>query len=330
MKSNILLKLIIIVVIATISLSGCTNPENDLSKLESIVLKLNWKHGTSFLGFYIAQSQGFYAQEGLDVTIEELSDPSLAKNIPLQVLNGEFEFGVAASDLARAQAEGLELSAVGNIIKLAPAAFFARKELGINTPADFAGHSVVVKSLSWQEILEEFLDYADLSLEDVEVFDGGYDMTPFFEGDVDIWAGFITEEVVLARLKGIEVTTLPLYDYNAGGSSVTMFTTQHLLQTNSDLAVRFVRASIRGWQFAIDNPTLAISQMLAAYPELSEDFDFYLASFEATIPLIIPSGADLGDIDCDDWNAHEQFNNLKSTDNFCTREIYLDAVNKNN
>lgn len=182
-------KIIVIAILMLVyaaALSACNETQPSAPELQNINLKLNWKHGTSFIGFYIAQSQGFFADEGLDVSIEELSDPSLASEIPAQILNGEFEFGIAASDLARAQIKGLELTAFGNIIKLSPAAFFVRKDSGIHTPADFAGRTVVIKSQSWQEILEGFLENAGLVIDDVEVVPGGYDLTPFYEGDVEI------------------------------------------------------------------------------------------------------------------------------------------------
>lgn len=70
--------------------------------------------------------------------------------------------------------------------------------------------------------------------------------------------------------------------------------------------------------------------MLATYPELTEGFDYYLASFEAAIPIIVPSGKKLGDVDCDKWNARDDFVLLSSSDNLCTREVYLDAMIKDN
>lgn len=49
-------------------LSGCSN--QILEGSQPVTLKLNWHHSVQFLGFYIAQEKGFYAQEGLEVTIE--------------------------------------------------------------------------------------------------------------------------------------------------------------------------------------------------------------------------------------------------------------------
>lgn len=236
MKNNFIMKLFMIA-IAMVSISSCVTTENNIIEQQTVKLKLNWKHDTNFLGFYIAQSQGFYADEGLDLIIEELSDPSLGQEIPSQVLNGEFDFGVAASDLVRAQSNGLELITIGNILKFSPSAFFTRADLNINSPADFAGHSVVVKNLSWQENLEDLLQIVGLSIDDVEVVPGGYDMSPFFDGDVDIWAGFITEEVVRVRMSGIEVVTFPMHEYGNRGGSVFIFTSQKLYNSNSDLAV---------------------------------------------------------------------------------------------
>lgn len=324
-KNKPLFSLIKILVITL--LVACTSQGTSTNTgTQQVMLKLNWRHSATFIGFYMAQVQGFYAEEGLEVNIEELSDPALSPNIFNQVLTGEYEFGISGPNLANAQAEGLALTEIGSIYKLNPGAFFSRKGLGIHSPADFKGRTVVVKGLGWQNILENILATANLTLDDVELIPGGFDMTPFYEGEVEIWAGFITEEVVRVRLQGIEVTTLPLFEYDIRGGSVNIYTSQTLLMNDQDLAVRFLRASLRGWQFAIENPSQSVTEMLALFPDLEDGFEYVLASFEASIPLIIPSGSKLGAVDCEEWTSNRLFEGLESTDKFCASDVYLSAV----
>ena len=76
-------------------LSETINPNN--KKIEHVIkLQLKWKHQFQFAGYYAAKIKGFYADEGLDVTIIEggrQSDP--IEN----VLKGEVDFGISDVDL---------------------------------------------------------------------------------------------------------------------------------------------------------------------------------------------------------------------------------------
>ncbi len=67
--------------------------------LEKVSLQLNWKHQFQFAGYYAAIEQGYFREAGFDVSLRELSD---GHDPITAVLNGEADYGVAASELARA------------------------------------------------------------------------------------------------------------------------------------------------------------------------------------------------------------------------------------
>ncbi len=304
-------------------LTGCGESDEPTS----ITLKLNWKHGVDFLGFYVAQSQGYYSEEGLAVTIEPLSDPGETNSVFDRVGAGDLDFSAAGLSLVQAQGRGVPVTAIANFNKFGPGTFFARADSGIVTPADLRGRRVVVKNETWRALLEQFLAQADLSLADIEPVDGGFDMTPFFEGEVEVWAGFINDEVVRARQKGLDLVTFPLHEYGFRGVALTVYTNRKALADDPDRARRFLRASLRGWAWALENPTKAVDAMLALYPEMAAERDFYLASFNATIPLIRPPGTRLGAIDCKTWRAHTLLENIKATaEEICTTKIFESAV----
>lgn len=279
-----------------ILLAGCT--ASSPAPLETVSLKLTWEHSAQFLGFYVAEAQGFYADEGLTLTATPLLDMSEIGQIPVRVAAGEFDFGVASRSLIDNQTQSDPAVAISTIIQLNPNAFFARADTGITTPADLAGHRIATKGDASRLILAEFLATADLTLEDVEEVPSGFDMTPFYEGDVDVWLGLITDEVIQARQRGLELVTFPLYEYGIQETTLTLFTSQQIVNTNPELAVRFLRASLRGWQWALDHPVEAVNIMLILYPELATDREFHLASFNAYIPLVQPPGRPLGELDC--------------------------------
>lgn len=312
-----------VLLLLSLLLASCTvtTTPAPLAALESITLKLSWQHNTQFLGFYVAQSRGYYAAEDLAVAIEPLLNPAEAGQVPERVAAGEFDFGMCSWSLVRAQRQGVPVTAIAILFQLAPGAFFARAGSGIVTPADLAGRRVVVKGPAWRDLLEALLEHEGLTLADVEEIPGGFDMTPFLEGEVEVWAGHLDNEVVRARQQGLELVTLPLYEYGIRTDTSTIFVSQAMLEANPDRAVRFLRASLRGWEWAVENPIEAVDIMLELFPEMAAERDFHLASFDASIPLIRPPGVRLGTIDCAAWVAHELLADLESTEGLCTTAI---------
>ena len=308
-------------------LVGCSTPGTlpPTTPPEPVTLRINWQHGVQFLGFYAAQAQGYYAAEGLDVAIEPRPDAVDADKEPEWIAAGEFDFSVGSRNLLSAQAQGVPVTAIGAIFQLNPSAFFGRADSGIVTPADLAGRTVVVKGDAWRDLLRVLLEHDGLTLADVKEVPGGFDMTPFFEGEVEVWAGYLTNEAVLARQQGLELVTLPLYEYGIHNYSAAIYTGQESLAANPDRAARFLRASLRGWEWAVENPTEAVDVMLELYPDMAAERDFHLASFDASIPLIHPRGIRLGTIDCAVWYAHELLADLPTSpasgEGFCTTSI---------
>ena len=313
-KSEILLKLLLLVLLLT----GCA--ASPTATPEPITLKLNWRHGTGFLGFYIAQEQGYYAEEGLDVTIEPVSDPAETSAIAGRVAAGEYEFGLGSQGLYLAQGEGVPVTAVAGLYQLGPSVVFARTDSGITTLADLAGRSVVVQSKAWQALLETLLAHGDLTLDDLEAVPGGFDMTPFLEGEVEVRTGYLNNKVVRARQQGVEVVTFPLDEYGIRTFVTAIFGSESLLSQNPDLATRFVRASLRGYEWAVENPSEAVDVMVEMFPEMAGEREFHLAAFDAAIPLIRVPGTRIGTIDCEYWRSHELLAGLDSEE-LCTNTI---------
>lgn len=288
--------------------------------LESITVKLHWKHGAQYLGFYAAQDLNFYATEGLSVTLEPLADTSEQGGALNRVAAGDFHFSVGAS-AATVELANVQVVAIATIFQQSPLAFFARTDSGIITPADLAGHSVAVKGGSWQRLLEGLLQREGLNLDDIQPIPAGFDLTPFLEGEVEVWGGYITDEAVRARQKGLELVTLPLYEYGLGSYANMVFTSKNTLETDPDLAVRFLRASLRGWEWAVDHPVEAVDLMLTRFPELASERDFHLDSFQASIPLVRPGGVPIGSLDCAMWVQELTSIDAAARQDYCNNQI---------
>ncbi len=302
------------------------DPKN--GSLKTITLKLNWRHSVQFMGFYIAREKGFYQKQGLHVVIKDISSSDEIHEVLGIVADGEADFGSGSVTLLQtAQKTGLSLTAIATLYQLAPHVLFARSDSGIKTLADIAGHSIAIKSIPQRGIIKELLALEGITMDQVKEVPSGFDMTPFYEGRVDVWAGFITDEVVRARLRGIELVTFPFYEYGITLYGNHLFTRTEMLKKKPETVSRFLQASLEGWIWAADNPHRAVDIFLSIFPEKKKELDFHQGSFNATIPLIRPQGVRVGTLDCAAYYSLVKINR-KSSPQLCTDEFLKAAWEK--
>ena len=286
------------------------------SDLAAVSLKLSWHDGIQFLGFYIAQERGYYAEEGLEVTTITPANSEEMDSMPGKAARGEIDFAVGG--LAGQFAHRDEpVSVIAALYQYSPAALFARADSGIVTIDDLTGRTVAVKSDSWRVTIQALLEAQGLALSDIQQTTGGFDMTPFYEGEVEVWTGFLTNEVVRARRRGMDLVTFPMYEYGVKYNENLVYTGREALATDPDRATRFLRATLRGWEWAVANPGEAVDIMLERFPEMAADADFHLAALQVSIPLMLPGGARLGALDC----TAPHLTSEPLPDEFCSDEV---------
>ncbi len=299
-------------------MAGCASSQTEAppAPLEEVQLQLQWRHSIQFLGFYVAKNRGYYAEEGLEVVINPSIDASEMDKIPGRVARGDIEFSTNGYSTLMANINA-EISIIAAIYQFSPSTLFAKADSGIITLEDLAGHTIVIKSEAGRTVAVEMLQEAGLTADDVTFVPGGFDMTPFYEGDVDVWKGYLTNEVIRARQQGFDIITWPFYEYGIQEYSNMIYTSQALLEGNPDKAVRFLRASLRGWEWAVENPEEAVEIMLEMFPEMAPDRDFHLQAFRASIPLISYQDVPIGSIEC----QAAKFKGKALPPKFCTDEI---------
>ena len=280
-----------------IALLGCTFAPPAAPAPKPVSVKVSWRPTIQFLGYYVAQEKGYYGDENLDVTILHIGEAAEMNNLLGEVARGEVDFGAAGQSLILIN-QDMPLVVIASIYQFSPAALFFRRELGIRTPADLKGHRVAVKSQGWDALIDALLAEFGLAPADITKIPVGFEITPFVNGEVDVWAGWIINEVIAARQQGLDIVTLPLYEYGIHNNDNMIYTSQALAASDPEMVVGFLRASLRGWDWAVQHPAEAVDLFIARYPEQAARRDFHLAAFEASIPLIEPRGVRAGNLDC--------------------------------
>ena len=228
-------------------------------------LRLPWFPNVQFTGSFVAQAKGYFAEEGLDVTV---NPGGFDVNSITLVAAGSDTFGLHdTGSLLFAAAEEIPLITVATYFHKHPGAVMALADSGIETLEDFVGRRIgFAEGGPWQ-LTQAMLVKNGIDLDDIEQIAVGFDLSPILNGDVDMKTVFATNEPILAEQQGFDVNVFVPYDYGIETSANALFTTQRYFDDNPEIVCAMVRAISRGWEFAFENPEEALDIVMAVDPE---------------------------------------------------------------
>ncbi|MGR3637512.1 MAG: ABC transporter substrate-binding protein [Shimia sp.] len=228
---------------------------------DDVTLQLKWVTQAQFAGYYVAQDQGFYEAEGLNVTIKP-GGPDIA---PAQVIAGggaDVVLDWMPSALASRE-KGLALVNIAQPFKSAGMMLTCRKDAGVTSPEDFAGKTLGVwffgneyPFLSWMSKLGLATDGSEGG---VTVLKQGFNVDPILQGQAACVSTMTYNEYWQIIDAGLSPDDLVVFKYEDQGVA-TLEDGMYVLEKNlsdpafEDKMVRFVRASMKGWKWAEENP----------------------------------------------------------------------------
>ncbi|HLZ28360.1 MAG TPA: ABC transporter substrate-binding protein [Chloroflexota bacterium] len=259
---------------------------------DKIRLQIKWVPQAQFAGYFVAQDKGFYADENLDVTIV----PGGPDIIPeQQVTNGQADFGVdwVASFLAFRD-KGLPIVDVAQIYQSSGLMLISKKSANIKSPQDLLGRNVGV----WYGGNEfEFLALMDKLHydpdKDLNVIKQGFTMDPFLAGQMEAASAMTYNEYQIVLESGVNPDDLNVIRYNDQGVGMledNLFATEDMVSNKPDLVQRFVRASLKGWQSAIDDQAGAVATVMKYVEPGSTTADHQTRMMAEVAKLVMPPG----------------------------------------
>lgn len=263
-------------------------------------VQLNWIHQAAFTGYYAAEAQGFYTAQNLQVEIRE-ADRST--DFASQLVAGDFDFAIASAvEFEQAVALGSPLTAVSATFQISPEVLFALADSGITTVSDLPGRRVAIVNDSWRQIIHTLLQDAGLdpaSIIEVEVpFDK---LELLYEGEVDVWTGYVGDEPVEAIIRGHPINLIYVADYSGFFYGDLLVTSQQLIDNNPNLVTSFVQATNQGWQWVIGHEAEAAQMMAQWQPAHSPAF--HLEAIYQLLPLVKPGRDPIGWLEQSKWEA---------------------------
>lgn len=269
---------------------------------DAVTLQLKWVTQGQFAGYYAALDQGFYEEEGLDVTILP-GGPDIA---PPQVLAGGgadviVEWMPAA---LAAREEGLPLVNVAQPFAGSGLQLTCWADTGITEPADLANRTLGVWFFGNEYPFLSWMSQLGLSTEGkgeagVEVLKQGFNVDPLLQRQADCISTMTYNEYNQVLEAGVTADQLVNFRYEDQGVATLEDGLYVLEDSLSDPAfvdrmARFVRASMRGWQWAVENPEEAAEIVLENDETGAQTLEHQVAMVEEIGKLV---GGSTGELD---------------------------------
>ncbi len=266
-------------------------------------LMLDWYPNPNHATLNAAKTQGFFADQGLEVDLQVPADP----NDPLKlVAAGKVDFAVSYQPtVLQARAEGLPVVAVGALVQHPLSCVLYRKDQGITSPADFKGKRIgySVEPL-YRVLFETVAGHAGLTPEDYETVRVGFNLTqPLLSGKIAGSAGaFRNYEAVQAELEGFDVGVFAFEEYGVPDFyELVLIANAKTVSEAPEKVAGLINALKQGTEWTLENPKRSREAFFASYPDSANELN--RRAFEATLPFFKGSPAQTRQR----WEALETF-----------------------
>ena len=267
-----------LLILTMLLITGCNSKEDvgqkqeEKKSLKKVTVVLDWTPNTNHTGLYVAKEKGYFKAEGLDV---EIIQPGEAGADQL-VASGKSQFGVGYQEgVTLARIQGVPLVSIAAVIQHNTSGFASPAEKNITSPKDFEGKSYggwgspVEKS-----VISSLMNIEKADVEKVKIVSiGDADFFTAVKKDIDFAWIFYGWTGVEAQLRGEKINMVYLTDYTDKLDYYTpvLTTNEKMIAENPETVKAFVKATAKGYQFAIDSPKEAADVLIKAVPDLDPE-----------------------------------------------------------
>ncbi len=313
-------KLLVGVVLVATVLAACSTPAATTQapateppkELTKVTLQLQWVTQSQFAGYYAAVDKGFYKDEGLDVTIKV----GAVDIVPQQVLaSGQADFAVSWVPKALvSREEGAKIVDIGQVFQRSGTLEVSWKDANITKPEDWKGKKVGTWGFGNEFELYAAMTQAGLDPQkDLTIVQQPFDMSLLLNKEVDAAEAMTYNEYAqVLEATGSDDKTLlykpedlTVINFNDVGTAMlqdALWAREDWLQdaANQDIAVRFLKATFKGWIFCRDNFDECVQIVLNNGPTLGKGHMTW--QLNEINKLIWPSPAGIGVMDKALWD----------------------------
>ena len=234
-----------------------TSNEQQIVKNEKVTFLLDWTPNTNHTGIYVALEKGFYNEIGID--LEVLNPPE--ESTTALVAAGKANFGISFQDtmaMAMNENEDFPIMAVAAIIQHNTSGILSLKEKGIDSFKNLEGKTYA----TWDNALEQatikqVMENEGGNFEKVNLYHSTVtDAVSAIQTNVDaVWV-FEAWDAMNAKVNGLDYNFIKFKDVEPALDFYTpvILSSEKYLQENEETAKKFLQATKKGYEYAIENP----------------------------------------------------------------------------
>jgi putative hydroxymethylpyrimidine transport system substrate-binding protein len=278
-------------IVLALGLAACgEKSEEGGAETEPLSLTLDFYPNPDHAGIYMAKKLGYFADAGLDVSIQTPADPAAPLKL---VASGQTDLAISYEpEVVLAEDKGLDVVSVGAVVDRPLTSLIWLKRSGIGGVAGLRGKTIATAGIPYQDAyLKTILARAGLAPSDVKSVNVGYGLLPALVGGraEAMLGGFSNVEGVDLRLRGkgpvvtpVDRLGVPTYD------ELVLVAKRQPLEEDPQAIRLFLAALARGTAAAAKDPAGATKALLEANPDL--DPKLTRAEVDATLPLLSRRG----------------------------------------
>jgi NitT/TauT family transport system substrate-binding protein len=249
------------IVFGAVALAAATCAAPAAYAADALTMMIKWVPQAQFDGYYVADAKGFYKDENLDVTIKPAGPDAFPEPV---IAAGGVDVIVDWMGAALAAREaGVKLVNIAQPYKGGGLLMICPKDGPVKTEADFKGKTIGVwfggNEIPFFAWMNKLGLKTDGGPDGVTVLKMGYDVAPLTQHTADCIASMTYNEFHQAIQAGYTPDKLVIFNYAEMGNGLLedgLYTLEDKLADPAfkDKLVRFVRASMKGFQYAADHP----------------------------------------------------------------------------
>jgi NitT/TauT family transport system substrate-binding protein len=298
------LALLFALLLTLLTLTACEDDSSEEQSTASnpttpITVQLSWYHEYSSSPFYLAESNGHFADANLQVTLNQGgfdAEGNFIDSIPI-LTAGQADFITTdLPTLLLARQNGQPVVAIAAITQRSPNTLITLPDSGIVRPQDLIGKTVSVADGGARILYDALLTQQGIDPSEVNTISrSDFGVDPLLNGEVDVLFGWIVNEGLLVQESGIIPNYMLLTDYDINTYPFLLATTEQTIAERPEVVQGFLNAMTAGTRDMIADPEQA-AQVTLTYNE-SLTLEDQLARVNVYIPLVNPAGVLLGSID---------------------------------
>jgi NitT/TauT family transport system substrate-binding protein len=245
--------------------------KNSTAKNNKVSIRLQWIPQAQFAGFYVAKEKGFYDENNLDVDI--LAGGTKDGFLEIQKDEVDFVIGHLSTGMQHAS-NGVPVKCVGQFFPEPTLVLLSKKSSNISKPEDMEGKKVGI----WEAGLFRLPIKAILNKYNTKPVFVGQDFTmdQFLNDEIDVASAMMYNEYLMVLKSGIKEEDLNVFhlgDYGIKCPEDGIYTSEKNITSNPEMVKSVVKATLKGWNYALNNKEEALEIVEKAATEIGNEID---------------------------------------------------------